>query len=361
MSKKTVAVIFGGRSPEHDVSVTSAAGILQNIDREKFNVVPVRISKSGVWTYLKNVEIPVSPDKLESDGPELFLRNPSDPGFLIYENGSLEKLDIDVVFPVLHGPFGEDGTIQGMLQMSGIPFVGAGTAGSAIGMDKVLMKEIFLQENLPAVDFMWFLRKSWIKNRSVIINAVEKEIGFPCFIKPANAGSSIGISKVKSKEDLDDAVEKAAMYDRKVLAEKAVNARELECAVLGNDYPEASVVGEIIPGNEFYDYDAKYQNKDSKTIAPADITEEVSKRVQALAKKAFSAIDCAGMARVDFLFDSEKNEIFLNEINTIPGFTPISMYPVLWEKTGISYTDLITKLIELAFERFEDLSRSIFV
>ncbi|MCD6116369.1 D-alanine--D-alanine ligase [bacterium] len=358
MTKKKIAVIFGGRSPEHTISITSAMGILQNIDRSEYEVVPVRISMEGEWNYLPDLELPESLEDLKNPGFPAFLGDPSTAGLIVMENDKFRTLKLDAVFPVLHGPFGEDGTIQGQIHMAGLPCVGAGIAASALGMDKVLMKEIFLQDELPAVDFIWFLRSAWREKQKEITQAVEKEIGFPCFVKPANAGSSVGITKVKDVSSLVPAVDEAAQYDRKILIEKGINGREFECGILGNDKPEASVVGEIIPANEFYDYDAKYEDKGSKTEAPADIPHEISERVRNLAKKAFTAIDCSGMARVDFLYDTEKNEIYLNEINTIPGFTPISMYPVLWDKSGVTYSELITRLIELAFERFDDLSQS---
>jgi len=360
MTRNRVAVVFGGRSPEHEISIASAKGILQNIDRKKYEVVPVRISIEGVWNYLPGLDVPESLEDLKRPGLPTFLGDPSTAGLIIFENGQFRTLKLDAVFPVLHGPFGEDGTIQGQIHMAGLPCVGAGIAASALGMDKVLMKEIFLQDDLPAVDFMWFLRSMWKEKKNEITEAVEKEIGFPCFVKPANAGSSVGITKVKDIPSLIPAVDKAAQYDRKILVEKGINGRELECGVLGNDKPEASVVGEIIPAREFYDYEAKYFDKGSKTAAPADISPEIAERVKNLAKKAFSAIDCSGMARVDFLYDTERDEVFINEINTIPGFTPISMYPVLWEKSGVPYSELITRLIELAFERFDDLSESRF-
>ncbi len=261
---------------------------------------------------------------------------------------------------MLHGTFGEDGTVQGLLALADLPCVGGGVLASALGMDKILMKQIFIQNDLPCTDFIWFIRKKWAYSQEVIRKAIVKEIGFPCFVKPANAGSSVGISKVKTEADLASAIDAAFEYDRKVLVEKAIEARELECAVLGNDDPIASVVGEILPSNEFYDYEAKYISTESKTIIPADLPDTIAKSIQHYAVEAFKAIDCAGMARVDFFLEKNTHRIFVNEINTIPGFTPISMYPKLWEASGISYPELIHRLIQLAIERYEDLRCSKF-
>lgn len=265
---------------------------------------------------------------------------------------------VDVVFPVLHGPYGEDGTIQGLLELADIPYVGAGVLGSALGMDKALMKTVFKAKGLPVVDHLVIKRRDWETNSREVIQRIEKALGYPCFVKPANLGSSVGVSKVHGPAELPAALNLAARYDRKMLAERAVDAREIECSVLGNDDPIASVPGEIIPCNEFYDYEAKYIAGESELIIPADLPPAVTQQVRHLAIEAFLALDCAGMARVDFLLDKKTDQIYISELNTIPGFTPISMYPKLWEASGIPYPELIDRLIELALERYEDKSRS---
>jgi D-alanine-D-alanine ligase len=266
---------------------------------------------------------------------------------------------VDVVFPVLHGSFGEDGTVQGLLQLADIPCVGGGVLASALGMDKILSKQIFSRHGIPIADFVWFLREEWESSPDKVLKKVRDAIGFPCFVKPANLGSSVGIFKIHNEKELTTAFPEAAKFDRKLLVEKAVDGRELECAVLGNDDPRASVVGEIFPCNEFYDYEAKYL-MDSQILVPADIPESVSEEIRRQAVLAFKAIDCAGMARVDFFLEHNSSQVLINEINTIPGFTPISMYPKLWEASGIPYPDLIDRLIELALERHADMNRSRF-
>jgi D-alanine-D-alanine ligase len=348
--KKRIAVLFGGRSAEHEVSLTSAVGVLSNLDRKKYDILPVKITREGRWMLLDDSEILKSVQDLEgAEGPVVMAGDPTLAGFLRTDGKG--KISVDVVFPVLHGTFGEDGTVQGLLALSGLPCVGAGVLGSALGMDKVLMKQIFIQNDLATPDFIWFLRSAWQQESEAIIRGIRSAIGFPCFVKPANLGSSVGISKVKSEETLRAAIETACRFDRKVIVEKGIDARELECAVLGNDRPEASVVGEIVPCNEFYDYNAKYVDDASEIVIPADIPSDVADRVRLWAVSAFKAVDCAGMARVDFLLERGSNKLFLSEINTIPGFTPISMYPKLWEASGIPYSQLLDRLIELAVER----------
>ena len=365
--KLRVVVLFGGRSTEHEVSLISALSIFKAIDQSKYDVIPVKISKEGQWRLFPHPDQLDSIETLQSnEGSLLLAGDPLMKGFLQVVQGergsesTLFSVDVDVVFPVLHGTFGEDGSVQGLLGMADLPYVGGGVLASSIGMDKIVMKQIFFQNNLPAPDYMWFLRKDWEKSADVIRKGIEKEIGFPCFVKPANTGSSVGISKVHDLSELATHIDLASEYDRKILVEKAIDARELECSVLGNDDPEASVVGEIIPAHEFYDYEAKYISDQSQTLVPAEIPEEISKRIQRLAVAAFKAVDCAGMARIDFFMERETGHLFVNEINTIPGFTPISMYPKLWEASGISYSRLIDRLIELALERHHDLHRSKF-
>jgi D-alanine-D-alanine ligase len=370
--KLRVGVIFGGQSGEHEVSLVSAQGIMSAMDREKYEIISIGITKKGRW--LTNGE----PMKLlQSGGPdesvhvaeaepetrELVPRNTStEPGRSRRElvPGTRETgfPQVDVVFPVLHGPYGEDGTVQGLLELADIPYVGAGVLGSALGMDKIAMKAVFTSHGLPVVEHVAFKRRDWERDPGAVMELIEQELGYPCFIKPANLGSSVGISKVHQRSELAPALHLAARYDRRMLAERAVNAREIEVSVLGNDEPIASLPGEIIPCREFYDYIAKYIDDRSELIIPADLPPELTRRIQELAVAAFLAVDCAGMARVDFLLDKDTGKLYLGELNTIPGFTPISMYPKLWEASGISYSELIDRLIELALERHADNSRS---
>jgi D-alanine-D-alanine ligase len=261
---------------------------------------------------------------------------------------------VDVIFPVLHGTFGEDGTVQGLLELAGIPYVGAGVLGSAAGMDKDVMKRLFRDAGLPVVPWVLVLRSEWKRNPARVRKLIAKELGYPLFVKPSNLGSSVGISKVLHPRKLKVALDLAALYDRKILVEKAVNAREIECSVLGNDRPEASVPGEVVPVNEFYDYEAKYIKEGSELVIPAKLSPQQTRRARELAVRAFQAVDCAGMARVDLLLDRASGKLFVNEINTIPGFTSISMYPKLWEASGVPYPQLLGRLIELAFERHRE-------
>jgi D-alanine-D-alanine ligase len=366
--KLRIALLFGGRSTEHEVSLASAIGILKHINKKKYDVLPVKISKRGKWTLLVNPEALDSVETLtRAQGIPLLVDDPRAKGFIRIQSSSddaktaqILKEPVDVVFPILHGTFGEDGAVQGLLAMSGLPCVGGGVMASGLGMDKIMMKQIFFQNDFLSADFMWFLRRDWENSSEVIRKGVSGEIGFPCFIKPANTGSSVGVYKAQSESEFSKLVDRAVQYDRKILVEKAIDARELECAVLGNDDPRASVVGEIIPCNEFYDYEAKYLDHGSRVIVPADISKKISEEVRQMAVAGFKSIDCAGMGRVDFFLERETDRIFINEINTIPGFTPISMYPKLWEASGLSYSGLIDRLIDLAIERYEDLNRSHF-
>jgi D-alanine-D-alanine ligase len=361
--KLSVALLFGGRSTEHKVSLTSVVGILSHLDPKKYNIVPIKISREGTWMLIPDTGSITSVEAAEkARGDRIIPGDPEAKGFHRIErttSGDLH-IQVDVVFPILHGTFGEDGTVQGLLSLANLPFVGAGVLASALGMDKIMMKQMFFQNDIPSVDFIWFTRKAWETSPKLIQAGIKKEIGFPCFVKPANTGSSVGVFKISEEKELQDKLVAAAQYDRKILVEKAIDARELECSVLGNDKPEASVVGEIIPSNEFYDYEAKYEDEQSQTIIPADIPDDISSQIRSLAIQAFQAIDCAGMGRVDFLFERKTNRILVNEINTIPGFTPISMYPKLWEVSGISFSELLDRLISLALERNEDVCRSRF-
>jgi len=359
-TKIQVAVLFGGQSVEHDVSLTSAVGVLGNIDRNRFDVLPIKITRKGEWLLLPADFRPESSTELATaQGTRLLLDCGSGAGFIKQLQSDTREtlLQIDIVLPVLHGLMGEDGTVQGLLALAGIAWAGSGVAASAVGMDKILMKQIFFQNDLPGPDYIWFLRSNWENSSKEIINGVKQECGFPCFVKPANSGSSIGITKAGNQAELVKAVDLAARYDRKILVERSINARELECAVLGNDNPVASVVGEILPVNEFYDYEAKYIGNSGICI-PADIPSDLAEEIRTMSIKAFEAIDCAGMARVDFLYDSDTGMLYLNEINTIPGFTPISMYPKLWAESGVSYPELITRLIHLGLERFREITKA---
>ncbi len=381
MSKKLrVGILFGGRSGEHEVSLLSAASILNAIDRRKFDVVPIGITKQGRWLAAGDAHSilegthPASARPLRAGDPEATpgarLLHEGIPTLLAPEPRSSTTLvqnqekSLDVVFPVLHGTFGEDGTIQGLFELAGIAYVGSGVLGSAAGMDKDAMKRLFAQARLPIVRHVTLLRADWERSPRKAIAQVEAALRYPVFVKPANLGSSVGISKAHNRKELGPALDLAARYDRKLVVEQGVGgktgkARELEVAVLGNDDPKASVVGEIIPGKEFYDYEAKYLSEGSVPVIPAKLTRAETETIRAMAVAAFRACDLAGLARVDFLMEPEgKRRIFLNEVNTMPGFTQISMYPKLWEATGIRYRDLITRLIELAMERHAERSRT---
>jgi D-alanine-D-alanine ligase len=393
MAKKLrVGILFGGRSGEHEVSLLSAASILHAIDRNQFDVVPIGINKAGHWLtsgaaqgLLEGTASDVAgPAKLRAGDPA------ATPGARVLAEGQptllapepetaalalsrVKALDshaalggqsLDVVFPVLHGTFGEDGTIQGLLELAGIAYVGSGVLGSAAGMDKDVMKRLFAQARLPIVKHVTVLRADWEQTPRKAIAQVEAALRYPVFVKPANLGSSVGISKAHGRKELGLALTLAARYDRKLIVEQGVGgkkqkAREFEVAVLGNDDPQASVVGEIVPCKEFYDYEAKYLSEGSSAVIPAPLNKAETKLIRELAVAAFRACDLAGLARVDFLMEPEgKRRIYLNEVNTMPGFTSISMFPKLWEATGLSYPELITRLIELALERQAEKNRT---
>lgn len=340
-------VIFGGRSGEHEVSIKSARSVINNIDKNRYEVIPLAIGKNGAWlTGPKVNKILQSGEKIEKGVGENKL--------IPYATSQKEQL---VAFPVLHGPYGEDGTIQGMFEMMNIPYVGSGVVGSALGMDKIIQKQLFAQKNLPIVDYYWFLKGSWQKDRQKIKRKIENYFNhqYPLFVKPANLGSSVGVTKVHSRNELEKAVNLACQYDRKILVERGVEeTREIEVSVLGNDDPKASICGEVIPANEFYDYDAKYIDENTQLIIPAKIPATTQKKIQQIAITAFKVLDCCGFARVDFFLQKNSGKIWLNEINTIPGFTSVSMYPKLWEASGISYQQLIEKLISLAITRWKE-------
>lgn len=362
MTKKIrLGLLFGGRSGEHEVSLTSAASVLKALDPEKYEVVPIGITREGRWRVGSAAD-KLLPAVLENGKPVTASVDPTGPKFIPL-NSALPAArpgepEVDVIFPLLHGTFGEDGTVQGLLELAGIPYVGAGVLGSAAGMDKDVMKKLFRDARLPVVEWVAVLRSEWEQDPTGVRKLIEKKIRYPLFVKPANLGSSVGISKVHQARELAPALDLGAQYDHKILVEKAVDAREIECSVLGNERPEASVAGEVVPVNEFYDYEAKYIKEGSELIIPAKLSGRQMKRVQELAVGAFRAIDCAGMARVDFLLDRKTAMIFVNEINTIPGFTPISMYPKLWEASGVPYTQLLDRLIGLALDRHREKQRT---
>jgi D-alanine-D-alanine ligase len=392
MAKKLrVGVLFGGRSGEHEVSLLSAASILRAIDRKKFDVTPIGITKEGRWLAAGDARgllagdthsAALPPSISQGTDPKREEKRAGDPestpgAKLLHEGiptllapepaapGSPQPgAGLDVVFPVLHGTFGEDGTIQGLFELAGIAYVGSGVLGSAAGMDKDVMKRLFAQAGLPIVRHVTLLRADWEKSPRKAITTIEAALKYPVFVKPANLGSSVGISKVHDCEELAPALDLAAKYDRKLIVEQGVagkrgKARELEVAVLGNDAPEASVVGEIIPGKEFYDYEAKYLSEGSSPVIPAKLTRAQATQVREMAVAAFRACDLSGLARVDFLMEPDgKQRLYLNEVNTMPGFTRISMYPKLWEASGLPYKDLISRLIELALERHGEKSRT---
>ncbi len=358
-----VGVIFGGKSAEHEVSLNSAQNVMRALDKNKYDVVPIGISKEGQWL--------LRGDPLQAlTGGQTSLPQLLESGYQIVDDLSTGREvipgshaaslpDVDVIFPVLHGPFGEDGTVQGLLELADIPYVGAGVMSSAVGMDKAAMKDLFRSHDLPTPKYVVVKRHEWERAPDRVAEVVEREIGYPCFVKPANMGSSVGVNKVHHSAELTQALHEAALYDRKILVEYAVpDAREIECSVLGNDDPITSVPGEIVPGHEFYDYEAKYLDDSSQLLIPAPIDPALAQRVRELSIKAFLALDCAGMARVDFLLARQTGELYLSEVNTIPGFTRISMYPKLWEASGLSYRELIDRLIQLALERHADKQRS---
>lgn len=348
--KLTIGVIFGGRSQEHEVSLVSAESVIKNLDKKKYNLVPIGITKQGKWIFGEGVMEFLKLGKTKKKIFEVILSpDPVFSGLLKLNNK--EKIKLDCIFPVLHGPFGEDGTIQGLLELASLPYVGAGVLASSIGMDKVIQKQIFKQAGIPVVKYLYF-KQGESPRMTEMIFKIEKYINYPCFVKPASLGSSVGISKAKNRRELNLGIHAAFQYDEKILIEQGIEGREIECAVLGNEYPETSMPGEIISSGEFYDYKAKYVDGVSKTLAPApNLTQKQIKRIQDLAILAFKAVDCSGMARVDFLFQKKPSLIFVNEINTIPGFTSISMYPKLWEVSGIPYHELLDRLIQLALEK----------
>ncbi|HHV73841.1 D-alanine--D-alanine ligase A [Thermoanaerobacterium sp. PSU-2] len=357
MDKLKVAVLFGGQSGEHEVSRVSATSIINNIDREKYEVYMVGITKKGQW-YLYSGDVDkIATGEWEKEAvPALIGPSTMYKGIIAFKDGSYEFYPIDVVFPVLHGPNGEDGTVQGLLELLEMPYVGPNVLSSSLCMDKVFSKRIFLESGIPTPKFTVVYRKDLndVDKHDKIRSEITQKIGYPCFVKPANMGSSVGITKVHNEGELIDALKIAAKYDRKIIVEEGIDAREIECSVLGNDNPEASVAGEIVPAHEFYDYDAKYFDEASKLFIPAPIPDAKMEEIRDLAIKAYMALDVRGMARVDFLMDKNTGKVYLNELNTIPGFTQISMYPKLWEASGKPYSKLIDELIQLALSAYNE-------
>ena len=378
--KLRIGILFGGRSGEHEVSLLSAASILKAIDQAKYEVIPIGINKQGQWLtstdarhLLAGDAKPAPIQKKRTTTQSVALSASAGHEALAQQNGSLAQ-SLDIIFPILHGTFGEDGTIQGLFELADIAYVGSGVLGSATGMDKTAMKQLFAAAGLPQTPHVNLLRSEWKADTKRCIKRIEKKLTYPVFVKPANLGSSVGISKVHDRSELAPAMDLAASFDRKLIIEQGVGGpgakpRELEVAVLGNDSPEASVVGEIVPGAEFYDYNAKYHSDASVPIIPAQLSKSESKQIREMAIAAFRACDCAGLARVDFLMEpatknkkgrESKARIYLNEINTMPGFTSISMYPKLWEASGLPYKQLIDRLISLAAERHQEKQQTTF-
>jgi D-alanine-D-alanine ligase len=357
--KLNVAVIFGGRSGEHEVSLMSARSVLSVLDPDKYSVAQIGITHDGAWLTGDHVLESLENGKVDSLCPAVVSPDPSERGLFALRGAdqmTLERLnDIDVVFPVLHGTFGEDGTLQGLLELADLAYVGAGVVGSSVGMDKGVFKDVMRANNIPVIESVIILRSEIEKDLEAAVKKAESVAAYPLFIKPANLGSSVGVTKCRSRSDVAEGLMDAAQYDRRVLVEKAVpNAREIEVSVLGNDLPIASVPGEILPGADFYSYDAKYVLENSQLIIPASLTAEQTETCRDNAVRAYKAVDCCGMARADFLMDDKTGQISLNEINTIPGFTKISMYPKLWEASGLPYRSLVDRLIDLALERKAD-------
>jgi len=396
MKKIRVGILFGGRSGEHEVSLLSAASVFSAIDKNKYEVVPIGITKEGHWVTASDAErllagegLPAAQAHRRAGDPEATpaaavlakgeaVIVPPEPqayggtlspfetdaaSHALTRRAADRAINVDIIFPVLHGTFGEDGTIQGLLELADMPYVGAGVLGSAAGMDKDIMKALFRAAGLPIVRHVTILRGDWAAQPKEVRRRIGRRLKYPLFVKPANLGSSVGISKVHDRNELAGGMEEAAKFDRKIVIEQAVGgkkqkARELECSVLGNDHPQASLPGEIVPSKEFYDYEAKYLDEGSELIIPAKLTKRESQTVQQLAIRAFQAVDCSGLARVDFLMEPKTRKIYINEINTMPGFTAISMYPKLWAASGLPYSQLIERLIELGLERHQEKKKN---
>lgn len=355
MEKLKIALLFGGKSGEHEVSLASATSIIENISKDKYELYLIGITKEGHWRYYNGDIEKIKTGEWEKESRAAVLPgDPSFKGFFLREDPA-KIYEVDVVFPAIHGPNGEDGTLQGLLELAHIPYVGCGVLSSSTGMDKLTAKTIFSFEGLPQGDYIGVYRHEFRVEPEKIISKVENSFPYPVFVKPANMGSSVGISKAKNREGLIEALRLAGRYDERIIVEEYIDGREIECAVLGNNEPDASVLGEILPSNEFYDYHAKYQDEgESRLIIPASLPAGKDEEIKELAIKAYTALGCSGLSRVDFFLERHSNRVYLNEVNTMPGFTQISMYPKLWEAAGISYPKLIDRLIELALERFKE-------
>ena len=358
-----VGIVFGGRSGEHEVSLRSARSVMDAIDRDKYDVLPIGITKQGQWI--------AGDDPLDAlisgtdSTPAALLGEPGQRTIRVLEPTSDRGLrmrdigSVDVIFPVLHGPYGEDGTIQGLFELADIPYVGAGVVGSAVGMDKIIFKAVMEANDIPILPYELVTRFDWDRDAERVLDRIEASLTYPMFAKPANLGSSVGIGKAVDRVSLRTALDTAAQYDRRLVVEQGVDAREIEVSVLGNEEPIASVPGEVVPADEFYSYEEKYINDTAELLIPAPLDEEQTTNIRETAARAYQAIDCAGLARVDFFIDRDTDRVFMNELNTIPGFTSISMYPKLWEATGISYPDLIDRLIQFALQRHDDKGRNL--
>ncbi len=360
-SKLRVGILFGGRSGEHEVSLASAASVIRALDPEKYEAVPIGITKEGRWLVGAGAQ-KLLPEVLKSGERVVLPADPSAASLLpVAPAGSRQEsqgIHVDVMFPVLHGTFGEDGTVQGLLELAGLPYVGAGVLASSVGMDKDVQKRLFEYAGLPIVPFVAVSRKEWEREPKRTLAKIQKALWYPLFVKPATLGSSVGMTRVAKAKELPAALNLAAEFALKIIVEKAVNAREIEVSVLGNDDPKASIPGEIIPHREYYDYTAKYLEEGTRLEIPAKLTRAQAKKIQEHAIRAFRAIDGTGMARADFFVDKKTSRIFINELNTIPGFTSISMYPKMWEASGISYKELIDRLIQLALELHAEKART---
>jgi D-alanine-D-alanine ligase len=354
--KLRVGVLFGGRSGEHEVSLASAASIIRGLDPQKYEAVPIGITKEGHWLIGEGAQ-KMLPEVLRTGQRVVMSADPTESALMPID-GSARGQKLDVIFPVIHGTFGEDGTMQGLLELAGLPFVGAGVLGSAIGMDKDVAKKLMQVAGIPVVPWIAVQRADWERDPKAIRRAIEKKFKYPVFAKPATLGSSVGMTKVHSRAELGPALDLAAEFAMKIMIERAVSAREIEVSVLGNHDPRASIPGEIVPHREFYDYAAKYLEEGTQLLIPAKLKKSEVKKVQAMAVTAFRALELSGMARVDFFIEKRGGKIFLNEVNTIPGFTSISMYPKLWEANGIPFRELISKLIDLALEQHQEKART---
>ena len=352
-----VGVLFGGRSGEHEVSLASAASVIRGLDPEKYEAVPIGISKDGRWLVGTGAQ-KMLPEVLKTGQRVVLPADPNAATLVPLDENRAGAVRVDVIFPVLHGTFGEDGTVQGLLELAGLPYVGAGVLGSSVGMDKDVQKRLFQHAGLPVADFLAVPRADWEHARVKVLQAIQKKFRYPLFVKPATLGSSVGMTKVHDRTELPAALDTAAEFAQKILVERFINGREIEVSVLGNESPRASVPGEIIPHREFYDYTAKYLEEGTRLEIPAPLTKALVKRFQDYAVRAFRSVECAGMARVDFFLERKTGRIYLNEINTIPGFTSISMYPKLWEASGIGFRELIHRLIELALAAHRERART---